>query len=390
MDFEKYSQEFVRYLEKSGPEQWHQSVRDYNQLLGLEPLKWIICNPLCDKGTALLIYWYIILMTGDKRDNDTEKLISFNDEWINLALEIEEKFGNDFYTKEEFAYDPSNDSGTDFTKGHHNGFIPEVMFAATHGKSVEEIDLVEGMPEEVNDIVSSQSKHEESSVINNENRQTIPSLPPTKFWVFRTMLGSYGQAYVQAELKTPNYFADGIHWYGEGDDRVGIKTDRESESYGVNLKLTYSVNPKHNHPDSYSENHGLDLYSDRLIDLLHEVGVDFESFPVKMIDRQGNELPELKYSVFHLLNANEYGLIDLDASGWIEDEEYGERGVNGIVLKEGYIVKNKMFHPAPLFCNMMTDDLRKLINERGITGFKFLHPLRYKSGKFGFSPNYDD
>lgn len=47
----------MRYLKSSGLKEWNQVAVDWNCDNGLKPLRWIIEQPECDKGTALLIYW---------------------------------------------------------------------------------------------------------------------------------------------------------------------------------------------------------------------------------------------------------------------------------------------------------------------------------------------
>lgn len=44
--------------ELNTPEKLHEFATHYNWDEGFEIPKWIINNPLCDKGTALMMYWH--------------------------------------------------------------------------------------------------------------------------------------------------------------------------------------------------------------------------------------------------------------------------------------------------------------------------------------------
>ncbi|WP_404477401.1 DUF4274 domain-containing protein [Sphingobacterium sp. ML3W] len=40
-------------------EEWHQFVQNYNYDSGNEPFEWLIKQKICDKGTALCLYWHL-------------------------------------------------------------------------------------------------------------------------------------------------------------------------------------------------------------------------------------------------------------------------------------------------------------------------------------------
>ncbi|MGZ3679993.1 MAG: DUF4274 domain-containing protein [Ktedonobacterales bacterium] len=50
--------ELLAYLTQATPDAWHQVAWKWNWDSGIKPLQWIIRQPRCDRGTALLIYWY--------------------------------------------------------------------------------------------------------------------------------------------------------------------------------------------------------------------------------------------------------------------------------------------------------------------------------------------
>ncbi len=46
------------YLASAAPEDWHQVAWNWNWDAGEDSLRWIARQPNCDRGTALLLYWY--------------------------------------------------------------------------------------------------------------------------------------------------------------------------------------------------------------------------------------------------------------------------------------------------------------------------------------------
>lgn len=198
---------------------------------------------------------------------------------------------------------------------------------------------------------------------------------PSSYWIYQTDIGYHGKTMIQARLLTPTKY----------DNEIKLKSPMQLEPYGVSLKLVYQVNPKHTAFDNYVETHGFNLYSEKLIGLLKEFKVKFESFPIKMIDKEGEELKELKYHVFHRLEER-IGAMDKQKSYWSGKDD---RGVNGLILKKDF-EKRPTFILEGLHIPLMRDDLKQEIKKRNITGFGFLHPSKYKSGKYGFAPNFND
>src|SRR5262249_23001942 len=54
----EYSASLTKVLEQSDPDVWHQVANGWNWDGGVAPLAWMIRQPQCDRGTALLIYWH--------------------------------------------------------------------------------------------------------------------------------------------------------------------------------------------------------------------------------------------------------------------------------------------------------------------------------------------
>jgi len=45
-------------ISQASPEEWHQVACNWNWDDGADELRWIIQQPTCDRGTALLVYWH--------------------------------------------------------------------------------------------------------------------------------------------------------------------------------------------------------------------------------------------------------------------------------------------------------------------------------------------
>ena len=121
-------------------EKLHQFVLNYNWDAGNESMQWVIRNPLCDKGTALLVYWHAISSTLYQytlREDVPDWLISSYD----LVTEIEEKYLSGFYKLSNLKFDPRNDDQWDnvaeITAKELKRPIPIEMMAASPGEEPE-------------------------------------------------------------------------------------------------------------------------------------------------------------------------------------------------------------------------------------------------------------
>jgi hypothetical protein len=157
-----YNLALIKYLEKSSPEEWHQIAWNWNWDNGIEPLLWIIRQPQCNKGTALLIYWY----SGPKwlyQYNNRDEVKPYNLISYDLVKEIEEKYTSGFYQNDNINFDPANDfDGHDWTKEYEEievkQNIPDMMFKPTLGQKVSKKVIAEGYPQEVIEEVEGQQK----------------------------------------------------------------------------------------------------------------------------------------------------------------------------------------------------------------------------------------
>ena len=98
-------------------QQLHEYMGKYNWDIGLEIPYWAIRNPLCDRGTALMIYWkagagYFC------QYKDRNSIPLYEIEGYDLIIEIENKYNSNFYSINEIKFNPSSDLEKD-TKGHN-------------------------------------------------------------------------------------------------------------------------------------------------------------------------------------------------------------------------------------------------------------------------------
>ena len=85
----------------------HYFVTQYNWNDGLNPLKWLVNSELCDKGTALYVYWsFDVLYLLDPSDEMTAEI---NKQAKSLILELQNKYLSGFFRKNEIKYDPIED-----------------------------------------------------------------------------------------------------------------------------------------------------------------------------------------------------------------------------------------------------------------------------------------
>jgi hypothetical protein len=63
---------------------------------------------------------------------------------------IEERYENNFYKKQEIAFDPEDDEGDNWVEEFANDAIPEIMFVKLEGRKVAFPDnYIEGLPEKL-------------------------------------------------------------------------------------------------------------------------------------------------------------------------------------------------------------------------------------------------
>jgi hypothetical protein len=127
-------EELSRFFESiSDAEELHLYADGFNWDTGVEQMRRVIQHPLCDRGTALLIYWRgapgYYARFGDRAETRNPDQADHYD----LLQEIEQKVTSGEFPTRRFIYDPKSDRGRDMTAEHNKGpqkrLIPAEMFA---------------------------------------------------------------------------------------------------------------------------------------------------------------------------------------------------------------------------------------------------------------------
>ena len=201
------------------------------------------------------------------------------------------------------------------------------------------------------------------------------------YWVYQKRIYYWRNQCVQAKLVQPQ-----PKTLREQYGALGFRDPMQDELYGVNLALTYQVNPKHPHPDNYFESAGFTLFSKRLVDLVQSFEVKAEVLPVAVVDKEGRAQSDLEYFVFHSLEGV-LEAMDEEKSGWTGDHD---TGIPRLVLDYASFEHRPIFLCNHIYVPLMRNDLKQAIEREQITGFGFLKAERYHSGSYGFPPDFDD
>lgn len=107
----------------------------YNWDDGEEVLDWIISNPKCDKGTALLIFWRAepddYTCFSNEKEADDEKGIFL------MLKKIIDNFETGFYKRERICFDPEEEGyDLDYKDEDAKWAIPDFMKKRTKGIKV--------------------------------------------------------------------------------------------------------------------------------------------------------------------------------------------------------------------------------------------------------------
>jgi len=91
-------------------EKLHNFAVHYNWDDGFEIPKWIINNPLCDRGTALMMYWHARPQYFCKYPTrDEVPRTGWNLQHYDFLREIEEKYLGGFYKHQTIFFNPRHD-----------------------------------------------------------------------------------------------------------------------------------------------------------------------------------------------------------------------------------------------------------------------------------------
>jgi hypothetical protein len=99
------------------PEKLHEFMTNYNWDDGIEIPLWAIRNPLCDMGTALMIYWMAGAGYFSQFETKDDVPIYEKDNF-DLIIEIENRYTTGFYTRNNILFDPNFDHDEN-RKGHN-------------------------------------------------------------------------------------------------------------------------------------------------------------------------------------------------------------------------------------------------------------------------------
>lgn len=131
--------DLATYLAQTTPEDWHQVAWSWNWDAGTAQMQWIIRQPNCDRGTALLVCWYAgprYLAQCASRD----EVRSYVLEGYDLVMEIETAYVAGSHTNAQLAFDPHDDCGYDWTADYadepNRRRIPDQVYVASPGSKV--------------------------------------------------------------------------------------------------------------------------------------------------------------------------------------------------------------------------------------------------------------
>jgi hypothetical protein len=136
----------VKKLQTS--EELHQFALNWNWDDNAKPLKWVVQQPYCDEGTALLLYWRAApewyCQFADRSeviDTESEHSIIVFD----LISIIEKRYLTGTYTERNISFDPYNDNGQNFVEDYLHASklrkLPKEMLQPSPGIKAERQDL---------------------------------------------------------------------------------------------------------------------------------------------------------------------------------------------------------------------------------------------------------
>ena len=125
--------ELWQFLEAvTDPEELHLYADGFNWDTGVEMMRRVIRHELCDRGTALLIYWRGAPGYYARYADRSETPNPDQEDIYDLLREIEQKISNHQFRTRRFHYDPKSDRGHDITTKYSNVTqrrpIPAEMF----------------------------------------------------------------------------------------------------------------------------------------------------------------------------------------------------------------------------------------------------------------------
>lgn len=112
-------------------EELHRVVEQYNWGEGRKLMQWVIESPLCDKGTALLVFWRNGPIFYTKFSEDPKGWMS---DGYKLAMQILDLWENNHFSEGLISYDPIKDFAAETDEESQGAWeIPQSMRLATKG-----------------------------------------------------------------------------------------------------------------------------------------------------------------------------------------------------------------------------------------------------------------
>lgn len=104
----------IDWLKNASPDDWHRVALDFNWDERIDPLRWIVEQPECDKATALTIFWlgqpaYFLMEVAEKGGADDAQ----NPVWDMLKY-IAQRINEKGYHRAQIAYDATPHANQDF------------------------------------------------------------------------------------------------------------------------------------------------------------------------------------------------------------------------------------------------------------------------------------
>ena len=152
----------IDYLKKNTPKERQLLAIDWNFDNSKEVIKWIAEQEDTDKGTALVLYWYMNpqFFKRFKSREECEKDASWALEDFDIVEILEKNYIAGFYKNQKYAFNPKCDiynGGYDWTKevdeNEMKRAIPEVMYIAIEGEVLASPNWAEGIPSDISDIM---------------------------------------------------------------------------------------------------------------------------------------------------------------------------------------------------------------------------------------------
>jgi hypothetical protein len=153
----------------STSEELHFIAEIFNWDYNIELLMKIINNPLCDKGTALMIYW--LSCPGYYTQFDNEEDVDINPEIFVLIKNIEENYKTGFYKNENILFNPNSDQkfgNIAKSNGEQDGDkweIEKIMFKPTNGEAFPEYKWKTANSDFVGTLVNQEEANGKISII---------------------------------------------------------------------------------------------------------------------------------------------------------------------------------------------------------------------------------